>query len=122
MKCFNHSEIDAVGVCKSCGKALCHDCIAEVGSSCSCKGQCELGVTDLNAITKRHKAVPQKDSAIRRRRGILLLLWGILLTGCGVAELASGNSNQGAALLFFGLIILGAGLVDLVAAHRLLRQ
>ena len=26
MKCYNHNEKDAIGICKACGKALCPDC------------------------------------------------------------------------------------------------
>jgi hypothetical protein len=26
MKCFNHSTVDAVGVCKHCNKGLCREC------------------------------------------------------------------------------------------------
>ncbi len=28
MKCFNHHDRDAFGICKTCGKALCLECMA----------------------------------------------------------------------------------------------
>lgn len=41
MKCFNHRELDAIAVCKHCGKALCSACMADVKGVASCKGMCE---------------------------------------------------------------------------------
>lgn len=29
MKCYNHTEIDAVGQCMDCGRGLCADCVAK---------------------------------------------------------------------------------------------
>src|SRR5437879_5317744 len=47
MKCFYHSDRDAVGVCKSCQRALCHDCAAEVEKGIACKNRCEEDVRQL---------------------------------------------------------------------------
>jgi hypothetical protein len=41
MKCFYHPEIDAIGFCKSCGRAFCHGCGAEVFGVLYCRGGCE---------------------------------------------------------------------------------
>ncbi len=35
MKCFNHTDRDAVGQCKSCGKGLCKDCFQQNGGICN---------------------------------------------------------------------------------------
>ncbi len=37
MKCYNHSDIDAVGTCTSCGKAICKDCGVETNGKLICK-------------------------------------------------------------------------------------
>ncbi len=39
MKCYNHHDRDAFGVCKSCGKALCLECLDEVDGMLVCKHQ-----------------------------------------------------------------------------------
>jgi hypothetical protein len=44
MKCFTHPEVDAVGFCRVCGRALCRDCVAEVSSLCCCRARCEPSV------------------------------------------------------------------------------
>lgn len=40
MRCFNHAEIRAVGLCKNCCKGLCHNCLTDVGNGLACTGQC----------------------------------------------------------------------------------
>ncbi|OGN28755.1 MAG: hypothetical protein A3A33_03160 [Candidatus Yanofskybacteria bacterium RIFCSPLOWO2_01_FULL_49_25] len=37
MQCFYHPGVEAVGVCKNCGKALCHDSLMELGQFLACK-------------------------------------------------------------------------------------
>jgi hypothetical protein len=37
MKCINHYDIDAVGVCVRCGKGLCIDCKRELGGKIHCQ-------------------------------------------------------------------------------------
>lgn len=53
MKCFNYSEIDAVAICKSCGRGLCPQCVMEVGPSCSGKDRCEANVASMNELIQR---------------------------------------------------------------------
>ena len=37
MKCTNHPEVDAAGVCAYCGKPFCKDCLVEVKGRMYCK-------------------------------------------------------------------------------------
>lgn len=37
MKCFNHEDKDAVGICVSCKKGLCRDCAIEYDGKLYCK-------------------------------------------------------------------------------------
>lgn len=41
MNCFNHGDRPAVGICKSCGKGLCRECLTELRRGLACKGACE---------------------------------------------------------------------------------
>ncbi len=47
MKCFDHADVDAVGLCKSCGKGLCKRCAVDLGEGLACADSCELAVRDL---------------------------------------------------------------------------
>lgn len=53
MQCFTHSDASARGLCKSCNRALCLDCLAEVGKSIACKNRCETDVENLDAMLRR---------------------------------------------------------------------
>jgi len=122
MKCFNHSEIDAVGVCKSCGRALCHDCIAEVGLSCRCKGRCEAVVASFNDYAERNWSIYQKSSTVYWWTGIFALMFGIMLAGQGSVSFFSGKPGQALLTLVCGLIVIGAGVGSMVAARRCLHK
>lgn len=37
MKCYNHHDRDAFGICKSCGKGLCLECLKEENGVILCK-------------------------------------------------------------------------------------
>ena len=41
MKCFNHHQAEAVGLCIECNKGLCPDCAAGTETGIYCKGKCE---------------------------------------------------------------------------------
>jgi hypothetical protein len=77
MNCFNHSDKPAVGLCKSCLKALCKDCISERRNGLACKGSCEDRVDMINHMLDTN---PQIVTAARRQQltsGAMMLLMGI---------------------------------------------
>lgn len=53
MKCTNHPEVDAQGMCVYCGKPFCSDCLVEVKGKLYCKG--DLG----NVIDEAKQASTQ---------------------------------------------------------------
>ena len=121
MKCFNHPTVDAVGVCKSCGRALCHDCIAEVGLSCSCKGRCESMVTTLNDMVQRGSTAYLKTSASYRRIGILVVLLGCVFFLSGIGGLFSQDPSTRTWAYFTlvgGALFGGMGVSYLISAKK----
>ncbi|MCX6899717.1 MAG: hypothetical protein NT105_13590 [Verrucomicrobia bacterium] len=123
MRCFNHSEIEAVAVCKSCGRALCHDCITEVGLGCSCKGRCESDVASINDLAERNRTVYQKNSAIYWWSGIVLISFGVLIAGYGtVAAMFSKDLAGSLWTLLYGVLAIASGFGCFVAARRILQK
>jgi hypothetical protein len=53
MNCYRHPSVNAVGLCKTCFKALCPECAADVGNGLACKGECEEKVAELNEMWER---------------------------------------------------------------------
>ena len=119
MKCFNHSSVDAVGVCRSCGRALCHECITEVGLSCSCKGQCESVVAAMNDLVERGRTAYQKSSATQMRSGVFVVLLGGLFLFFGIVSSRSERSTWDYFLLGVGLLFTLLGLSTVFSAIRL---
>jgi hypothetical protein len=80
MKCFNHTTVDAVGLCKHCSKGLCRECAVEVAGSLSCRGPCEQQVALVNRLTLQAGASYAKTSkAYLRSTAIYFLLAVVLL-------------------------------------------
>ena len=55
MKCYTHSQLDAIGMCKSCCKGLCLECSQDVGNGLACKNTCLEEVEAVNEIIARNK-------------------------------------------------------------------
>jgi hypothetical protein len=55
MKCYNHQNVDAVGVCKNCRKGICHDCLTDVGNGIACTATCIREVTEINRTLKKRR-------------------------------------------------------------------
>jgi hypothetical protein len=81
MNCFNHRDVPAIGLCKSCLKALCGDCAAELVNGLACKGSCENRVNMINRIVDSNSQVMSAARRQGRTAGMLSLLLGI---GCSV--------------------------------------
>jgi hypothetical protein len=122
MKCFYHPTVDAVALCKSCSRALCSGCIAEVGLSCSCRNRCEADVATLNDLVERGRTAYQKTSATYFRSGLFTLLLGSVFLVLGVFGLVSGTGGEwDYFLLLVGLLFAGWGVSQFVSA-RTMRQ
>jgi hypothetical protein len=65
VRCYNHSNHEAVGICKACGKGLCTDCVVDVGVGLSCRGEHEQRVVANDALISRASRV--QDSAGKAR-------------------------------------------------------
>lgn len=53
MQCFSHTDLPARGLCKSCNRALCLQCLSEVGKSLACKNRCETDVAGLDEMLRK---------------------------------------------------------------------
>jgi len=59
MKCFNHHNIDAIGLCKACNKGLCPECAVEVSNSIACKSTCQEEVKTIDKLVKKTKVTAE---------------------------------------------------------------
>jgi hypothetical protein len=120
MKCFYHPTVDAVALCKSCSRALCSSCIAEVGLSCSCRNRCETDVATLNDLVERGRTAYQKSSATYFRSGLFTFLLGLMFLVLGGIVVAIGTDDEfGYFVLVCGLLFAGWGVSFFVSARRM---
>lgn len=77
MNCFNHREEPAIGICKSCGKALCANCLSELPNGIACKNSCEVRVGLLNRIIDANSQVLSVQRGYVRRHTLLCLFFGL---------------------------------------------
>lgn len=60
MKCAVHSDVDAAGFCRNCGKAMCSLCVRPVRDVLYCE-ECLAGIVGIQAPAS-HVAAPQAES------------------------------------------------------------
>ena len=60
MNCFRHRHIDAIAVCRSCGKAVCGQCCREYGSEIICGEDCR----------RERERAHQLDARLRQTFGV----------------------------------------------------
>lgn len=122
MKCFNHPKVDAVAVCKSCGKGVCQECAVIVTGDSYCKTCVETGraiaptvqVPTQPVVVARPSGIPSRTPFIVGSVGAIIsgvaaLLW--LFGGFGNIFVLTGYFGFGSIWAIVGGIILGVGLI-----------
>ena len=132
MKCTNHPEVDAQGMCAYCGKPFCADCLVEVKGRMYCKAdlgnvideakqtvnaQPTINITNSNdSINTNTNVNGGFYSGPRKSKTIALILCILGFFGiCGLHRMYVGKAGSGV-LHFFtaGLCVIGT-IVDLIA-------
>ena len=118
MKCYVHTSVDAIGVCKACQKGLCRECAVDAGHAITCKGNCESIAADYEASRKRTSVTYQTATTSWYQYPMFVLL-------TGGAFLVWGIETEGFGMNF--MVILGAiffafGLVRIIVTLRWVKQ
>jgi len=106
MKCATHPDIDAVGVCVNCGRAVCPTCRTVVGGKTYCPA-CATGVS--NEAKRKPTAKPIVGGILGIIDGVLGLALGLILIVDGATlgyYLESVDWSEvgfGIALVIFGI-------------------
>lgn len=109
MKCYTHRNADAIAVCRSCGRALCPDCVSEVGLACACKNRCEADVKRFNEMIAQGRPGPVNPAKlVSYDRAIFMMAMGLGFIGFGLFYFKGQGPNWfmvvlGAAFFSFGV-------------------
>lgn len=80
MRCFNHPDLDAVGVCKVCQKGLCPACGADLGHSLACKATHEEQAARLHALVQRNLTIQRAAGGARYAGPVFMAFMGAAMT------------------------------------------
>ena len=78
MRCFNHPTYEAAGVCRNCGRGICHDCIAVVEDAIACKGKCESRVGAIQRMVANNQVTYRSTARQMWQGGLWAVFAGIL--------------------------------------------
>ena len=120
MKCYNHPGDDAVALCKACCRALCKECIVEVGPACSCRNRCEAEVAAIADLFQRNRSVYVKTSTSLFRSGLFMVAAGLLFLLLGLYGFFLGGRPEASLLgVIMGAIFSGWGISYFFSARRM---
>lgn len=101
MKCYLHNEVDAIGTCTRCGKALCSECAIMVSGKLMCK-QCTEQMASSAAYTP----------VVSRKEPLLSIILSFFIPGLG--QIYNGQIKKGLVLLIGYFLLSWTCLVPLV--------
>ena len=117
MKCYVHRTADAVGVCRGCGRGVCPDCAAEVGTAVACRARCEEDVRQVMEALRRQIQMMRPGQTLANTaiaygvvRRLLLTIGGLVtLLGGGLAawEATRFRPHMVEVVLEIGLALIG---------------
>ncbi|PCJ65377.1 MAG: hypothetical protein COA73_02565 [Candidatus Hydrogenedentota bacterium] len=118
MKCYNHDDVDAVGICKHCQKGLCKECIEEVDGSLACKVSCVEEVETLNYIVNRSKNMVKHAGSQWNPAIIGSFVFGVFFFGLGFRS----EGMLSMAMYIFGLGFCAISLYYYIIKKRMSKQ
>ena len=110
MKCFNHPDKDAVGICKQCSKGVCPSCVILVGGSVACATSCTDAVARIDALIRSNAAATEINQSRGGRyfQAIFLIALGLLFTASPFLMGASGRNLSVAVAIGLVFLLFGA--------------
>ena len=108
MKCFNHLNDDAVGLCKHCRKGLCPECATDLDHGLACKNRHEEAVNSLDGLHRG--AIQYLYSTPKKSNVVDAYMWPIFYIFMGAVftfQNMSKGFDNGQFLLGAGFIVLG---------------
>ncbi len=113
MQCFNHHDRGSVGLCKHCSKALCPDCLTDLGHGLACRDLHEPAVERIHALISRNTQVNQLAPRTWYVVPAFTAFMGLVFAGYGFF---GRGANGFTAILGLGFIAYSVVLA--VANHR----
>ena len=116
MKCFVHSGVDAVALCKHCHKATCGSCVIDTGEGIACSEACAENVREVAVVVRTSTAATRinRSGAAFLMPGFFVLM-GVIFIG---EELLSGGSPGMGTMMGAVFVTVGVALGLIQATWR----
>jgi len=109
MKCFNHHDQEAVGVCKSCLKGICANCATDIGGGITCSEECKIVAKDNIRLVK-NSVDAQKDfkNGAAYLGPVFFIVMGLFFIGFSLYKKGFGEFGFifGGIFTVFGILLL----------------
>ena len=113
MKCFYHPTVDAVAICKNCGKGLCAESLVDFGNGVACKNGCEAEVEAIIKVFQQSKRAFENY----RKAYSQVAVW-VAILGVGFLISALFLSKTAGLLIFSGLAFLIGAIITYIGGRR----
>ena len=117
MNCYYHPDVPALGVCKHCGRGLCHECAALVQDALACKDRHEEEVSALNLTARQAARQARRVGPGYIRNAVFYGLVGALFAGFGIIQLRY-LGLQAVFFMLIGVFLLYAALANWLEARK----
>lgn len=120
MRCFNHPDVEAVGICKHCSKGICKECVEDSGHGIACSFPCVSEIRSLYAAISRNKKV----YSIAAKAGLRNAIWFFLLGGIFFAFAVWTEIKDSPFMMYLfgmGALMIVAGVFALVNSRKMAR-
>lgn len=121
MRCFQHPDQDAVGICKSCGKGLCGACAVDLRKGLACRASCEEDVRGLIQLIEANMQISPVGAKVwlgyrgnQLWNATAMVLLGLLFGGFGAF-----NEPPLALVVAMGAVFTIWGVFQAIQAFRL---
>ena len=113
MRCYNHSDLEAVGICKACGKGLCSGCAVDLGHGLACRGDHEQRVAEFESMVSRSRRVQKTAGGARYGTAAFLGFMGVVFTCYGLVQARNEKF-----LVLLGVGFLAYGVYAFITARK----
>ncbi|WP_353777728.1 hypothetical protein [Winogradskyella sp. 3972H.M.0a.05] len=86
MKCYNHTNVEAVGICKNCNKGICPECLTEIPNGIACTSSCVEELKLVNELISKNVRSRNSVAGSYRRGALLHGLMGIVFLVYGIMD------------------------------------
>lgn len=119
MNCMNHQDKSAIGICKSCCKGLCAECVTALPDGISCRNDvCEKRVTTMFQMVDISIKNLTNVNAHQRSAYIFMLIFGSAFLLFSFLPISSPGDFGFLFTIVFAIIFIAFGVIGLMRRSR----